>query len=82
MSGVLQTGMKVLVRALFLTEGPEELPSRLIRVVGQVQCLVVVVEGMRSLLICCLGVRSWSLLLEVPFIPSLAFLVAHPAGAA
>lgn len=54
-SRVLQTGMKVLVRALFLTEGPEEaLTSSLIQVVGQVQFLVVVVEGMRSLLMCCL----------------------------
>lgn len=41
MSRVLETGMKVLVRALFLTAGPEELTSRLIRVVGQVQFLVV-----------------------------------------
>lgn len=69
--------MKVLVRAVSLTEGSrEESTSSLIQVVGQIQFLVVVVLGMRSLLFSWLSIRDQSLLLKVAFIPSLAFLVA------
>lgn len=68
--------MKV-CRAVFLPEGSrEKSTSSVIQGVGQIQCLVFVVVGMRFLLFGCPLIRSQSLLLEAACISSFVFLLA------